>query len=203
MWLVYVNIIYTIRFKKINLFLPCLIISFTEIVLLIVLAGILKQGKTLYTITEYIRPYYILIESIIIFIFYLKINLQHKLKIAILYSVITILAILLALFYLSVINFYLSFAIFEFLLININAITIFIYNINSREKLIRNDNLIINNGLFIFINFTMPFYLIQNFIPPKSYIMETLEFINTIGYCIFYYTILLSMKWQIKNLQLS
>ncbi len=203
MWLVYVNIIYTIRFKKINLFLPCLIISFAEIVLMFMLTGILQKQNTFKIIMEYIRPNYLLIELIIIFIFYLKINLNTKLKNAILYLVISVLVILLTLLYLRITNFYLSFAIFEFLLININAITIFISNINSTERLIRNDNLIINNGLFLFINFTMPFYLIENFIPPKSYIIYTLEFINTIGYCIFYYTILLSMKWQIKNLQLS
>jgi hypothetical protein len=202
-WLVYVNIIYTIRFKKINLFFPCLIISFTEIFLTFILSGILQKQNALKTIMENIRPNYILIEVIIIFIFYLKINLKPKLKIAILYSVVSLLVTFLTLLYLRIINFYLSFAIFEFLLININAIAIFIYNINSGEKLIRNDNLIINNGLFLFINFTMPFYLIENFVPPKSYITYTLEFINTIGYCIFYYTILLSMKWQIKNLQLS
>jgi hypothetical protein len=118
-------------------------------------------------------------------------------------SLFRIFIILLTLFYWRITDFYLSLAIFEFLLINIYAITIFISNINNKEKWVRNDKLIINNGLFIFINFTMPFYMIENFIPPKSVILYTLDFINNIGYCIFYFTILLSMKWQIKNIQLS
>ena len=202
-WLVYTNIIYTIRFKKINIFLPCLIISFTEIIVMIIFTALLKDGNAASKITEYLNPIYILIESIIIFIFYLNFNLIPKLKTAILYSVISILIILITLLYLRVSNFYLSLAIFEFLLINIYAITIFISNINNNEKWIWNDKLIINNGLFIFINFTIPFYLIESLTTPKSVILYTLDFINTIGYCIFYFSILLSMKWQIKNLQLS
>jgi hypothetical protein len=200
---VYINIIYTSRFKKINIFLPCLIISFTEIIIMIVFTALLQDGNTASKITEFLLPIYILIESTIIFIFYLNFNLIPKLKIAILYSVISIFIILLTLFYWRITDFYLSLAIFEFLLINIYAITIFISNINNKEKWVRNDKLIINNGLFIFINFTMPFYMIENFIPPNSVILYSLDFINNIGYCIFYFTILLSMKWQIKNIQLS
>ena len=201
--LLYVNIIYVRRFKKINIFLPCLIISFFEIVLMIIFTGVLDQGQNILKITEYTRPIYILTESIIIFIFYLNFNLIPKIKSAILYSVISIFIIIVTLLYWEVTNIYLSLAIFEFLLINIYAITIFISNINNNEKWIWNDKLIINNGLFIFINFTIPFYLIESFISPKSVILYTLDFINNIGYCIFYFTILLSMKWQIKNIQLS
>ncbi len=203
LWLVYINIIYTIRFKKINIFLPCLLISFIEIIVMIIFTALLKDVNTASKITEFLHPIYILIESIIIFIFYLKFNLIPKLKNATLYSIISIFIILVSLLYLRVTNFYLSLAIFEFLLINIYAITIFISNITNKEKWISNDKLIINNGLFIFINFTIPYYLIESFISPKSFILYTLDFINTIGYCIFYFTILLSMKWQLKNIQLS
>ncbi|MEN9963507.1 MAG: hypothetical protein RL582_602, partial [Bacteroidota bacterium] len=95
---------------------------------------------------------------------------------------------------------YMGLIIFEFLVINISALGIFYSLLNKTNNELNYGDSILNSGFFIFINVTAPYYLINDSIFFSSEkILDTLRFINYLGYSIVFITIIKSLKWQIKN----
>ncbi len=54
----------------------------------------------------------------------------------------------------------------------------------------------INNGLFIFVNFTAPFYFISIFLAKQNTQPIDLSFITYLGYIILYTSIFKSLRWR-------
>jgi hypothetical protein len=82
-------------------------------------------------------------------------------------------------------------------MINTFAINIFYSEIEKPNFKWQQSNLIINNGLFAFINFTVPLYIISD----KGFFNEeeikySIAFINEIGYMIIFISLIKSLKWK-------
>ncbi|MEY4660235.1 MAG: hypothetical protein RLZZ42_187 [Bacteroidota bacterium] len=191
------------KFKKIDIFLPCITLSCVEIILAIYFTGFNNDYKQFAEFSQYYHTIYIVIESILIAVFYFNLNATNRIKYIISYVIITIFLLLFVAVILEYCSVYLGLVIFEFFLVNVNALSIYFISIKSNKFEIRNDELIINNGLFIFINFTAPYFIIDQSAEDYNYILNSLKFINSFGYCIFCFTNILSIKWKIKNLQIS
>ena len=194
---------YSIKFRKIDIFLPCITLSCIEIILAIYFTGINNDYNQFAEFSQYYHTVYIAIESFIIAVFYFNLNTTKRIKHIISYVIIAIFLLLCIAVILEFCSLYLGLVIFEFFLVNVNALSIYFIAIKSNKFEIRNDELIISNGLFIFINFTAPYFIVDQSVEDYNYILNSLKFINSLGYCIFCFTNILSIKWKIKNLQIS
>lgn len=194
---------YSIKLKKIDIFLPCILLSCVEIILAIYFTGFNNEYKKFADFSSYYHSIYIIIESIIISIFYFRVTSKNTNKSIIMYLLITIFLSLSIAVIFKYFSLYLGLVIFEFFMVNVNALSIYFMAIKNNKFNIRTDELIISNGLFIFINFTAPYFIIDQSVDNYSYLLNPLKFINSIGYCIFCFTNILAIKWKIKNSQIS
>jgi hypothetical protein len=86
--------------------------------------------------------------------------------------------------------------IFELLFINFSFGFFFTKNLEEEYSVKTKKIISINYGLFIFVNFTTPFYFINIFLAKQNLKVPDLNFITYIGYIIFYSTIIKSLKWK-------
>lgn len=86
--------------------------------------------------------------------------------------------------------------VFELLYINFSFGYFFTKNLEIEYSYKTNRLIIINYGLFIFVNFTTPFYFINIFLLKNNIEAPDLNFITYIGYTILYLTIIKSLKWK-------
>jgi hypothetical protein len=87
--------------------------------------------------------------------------------------------------------------IFELLFINFSFGYFFTKNLEEEYSPKLKRLVIINYGLFIFINFTTPFYFMNIYLAKQNNLAPDLNFITYIGYIILYSTIIKSLKWKI------
>lgn len=200
---VYVNLIYSLKTQTIDLFFPCIFLSFVELVLAIYFTGILNYYNEFAEFSKKFHLFFILSETLTVCIFYLRETIHNKMdmKIWILLLCLFFITIFLAIF--NVTSYYISLVLFEFFIINTCSISIYFSAIKNKDFNLKQDKFIINNGLFIFINFTAPYFIIDESIDSNYFILSALKFINSIGYCIFFISNILSIKWKIKNLPQS
>ena len=86
--------------------------------------------------------------------------------------------------------------IFELLFINFSFSFFLIKNLEIEYTPIISRLVIINYGLFIFINFTTPFYFINIYLAKQNIETPDLHFITYLGYIILYSTIIKSLRWK-------
>ena len=87
--------------------------------------------------------------------------------------------------------------VFELLFINFSFGYFFTKNLEVEYSSRTNRLVIINYGLFIFVNFTTPFYFVNIYLLKHNIEVPDLNFITYIGYIILYSTIIKSSKWKI------
>lgn len=200
---VYINLIFSIKTEKIDLFFPCIFLSFLELVLSLYNTGIQNNYAEYAEFSSRFHLFYISFETITIAIFYVSIANQSKMDSKIWLLLFCILIILIFFVIFEVTSFYISLVLFEFFIINICSISIYILAIKNEDFKLRPDKFYINNGLFLFINFTVPYFIIDESNQSNLMILKALKSINSIGYCIMFISNILSKKWNIKNLQQS
>lgn len=178
-----------------------LFFSFLDNLKIVIIFEILRNEKLQNSISEIYQPLYIILEIFTVFIFYqFGKSTRNIIKDRTNVILIIVLSILILLNLTKIISFYLLLVIFEFLMINTFAIKLFYSEIdNPNIKRLKSDS-IINNGLFAFINFTVPLYIISD----KGIFNEvemkyTIGFINEIGYLIIFLSLIKSVKWKIQN----
>ena len=116
-------------------------------------------------------------------------------------SIIITSIILSILFYLLLklnLNFITFTIIIVFELIFINFSFGYFFNLSMEKSfLTKKPNLIsINNGFFIFVNLTSPFYFITLLLEKQNMESYNLDFINHIGYIILHLSIIIYYKWK-------
>ncbi len=187
--------------KKIHLFLPMLVFSFLDNLIIVIIFDILRNEKLQDSISEIYQPLYIILEIVTVFIFYqFGKSSRNIIKDRTNLILIVVLLILFVLDLTKIISFYLILVIFEFLMINTFAIKLFYSEIDNPNFSRPKSDSIINNGLFAFINFTVPFYIISdNGIFFEDEIKYTVAFINEIGYMIIFLSLIKSVKWKTLN----
>ena len=154
-----------LRDLKIFILIPAL--SFVDSFSLIFLTQILDQKNSFYVFSEYFQIVYLSSELAIIIIFYLKSILRIQFKFYYFISII-ITIILLSLRYFLGLNIAIDylpiFVVIESLIVNIFFGILISYKIKEDGIEISQWANIINNGLFLFVNTTTPYYLTINYL---------------------------------------
>lgn len=147
---------------------------------------IIKQDKLLFiNFSVYTQFLYQFLELIIIFHFYLKTEIKESEFFKFSKLVLTAYSmILLFIFKYSEIEIF--FTVFNLLIINFFSIRFFIAEFNENHFQ-TNSFKYIRFGLFIFANFTAPYYIIENNLEINHpTIIRSLNFISDIGYTILF-----------------
>ena len=188
--------------KKLHLFLPLIFFSALDYTYSLVTIDIFNRIDLFEKASKVYQPIFICLEIIIVAKFYKVGNPIKKLLFDTTNKIILISFIIFTLMVFSnLISFYLSLVLFEFILINSFAIKTYYSIIQSSETELSESDLIINNGLFTFINLTAPFYIISDsgFFNEKK-LEYSIFFINEIGYMIIFFCLIRSIRWKNKNL---
>jgi len=191
----------SLRAKKIHLFLPMLFFSFLDNALIVLIFEILRNEKFHDSFSKIYQPAYIIIEIVTVFIFYqFGKSSRNIIKDKTNIILIMVLFFLFLLYLTKIISFYLILVIFEFFMINTFAIKLFYSEIEKPILTRPQSDSIINNALFAFVNFTIPFYIISdNGFFNEEEIQDAAAFINEIGYMIIFISLIKSVKWKIQN----
>lgn len=186
---------------KIFVWLP--ILSFIDSFSLILFVTVLDQQKTFLFFSSYFQIIYLISELAIIIFFYSRIIFNVKSK-SFYFITIIILFLLLSSRYFTdvhIANDYLPvFVVIEALIINICFGILISHKFKDDSFNIGVWANHINKGLFLFINTTSPYYLVNNFFDTNEEILNTyLNFIGSLGYIILFYHIYKAKKcYQLK-----
>lgn len=182
------------------LLLFTLVLSIIDITSNIILIDILKK-KSIFikfaTIQQYV--FYLFETTTIIHFYHILISKRNywiKTVTMIIASIILSL-LLYSLFKLNI-NFITFTIVIVFELIFINFSFGYFFNLSIEKSfLTKKPNLnLINNGLFIFVNITSPFYFITLLLEKQNTETYNLDFINHIGYIILHLSIIIYYKWK-------
>jgi hypothetical protein len=178
-----------------------LFFSFLDNALIVLIFEILRYEKFHDSFSEIYQPTYIIIEIVTVFIFYqFGKSSRNIIKDKTNIILIMVLFFLFLLYLTKIISFYLILVIFEFLMINTFAIKLFYSEIEKPNLTRPQSDSTINNALFAFVNFTIPFYIISdNGFFNEEEIQDAAAFINEIGYMIIFISLIKSVKWKIQN----
>lgn len=185
--------------KSLNwIFLPYCLLSIADISSYYLFISIFKNAEIFQRISLYIQTSFIYVELLVIIIFYLKIISKYW------FTVATVLIIPIAYTFSIYTKNYLglnnemnmsTFLIFFELTFIIFSFTIFTYLSFDNLRFENYQNT--NNGFFIFITLTAPYYFLSNYIDsthPK--LTPNLYFINALGYSILFWCISKDLKWN-------
>jgi hypothetical protein len=189
------------RSKFENLIFITLIFSILDIVSNYVFIDFIKSEKMFERFANINQYLFYLFETLTIIFFYNELNgKKNNIKNTIIFGGFSI-ATTLLFFTISTIDssfFTLTLVIvFELLFINFSFGYFFTKNLEVEYSSNTKRLVIINYGLFIFVNFTTPFYFISIFLSKQNLEAPDLNFITYIGYIILYSTIIKSLKWKI------
>jgi hypothetical protein len=178
-----------------------LFFSFLDNALIVLVFEILRYVKFHDSFSKIYQPIYIILEIVTIFIFYQFRKSSRKIiKDRTNIILVMVLFFLVLLYLTKIISFYLILVIFEFLMINTFAIKLFYSELEKPNLTRPQSDLIINNALFAFINFTVPLYIISdNSFFNEEEIQYAAAVINEIGYLIIFISLIKSVKWKIQN----
>ena len=190
-----------LRDLKIFILIPAL--SFIDSFSLILLTQIFGQKNSFYVFSEYFQIVYLSSELGIIIIFYLKSILRIQFKFYYFISII-ITAILLSLRYFLGLNIAIDylpiFVIIESLIVNIFFGILISHKIKEDGIEISQWANKLNNGFFLFVNTTTPYYLTINYLDNHQEVATTyLNFIGSFGYIILFYHIYKAKKCYLLN----
>jgi len=182
----------------INLFTWVLILSVIDNFIYIIIVIILKNPSLFFEIIKYSQSFYQSVEYSVVCFFFVKI-IKQNIYTKILKLIVLIIAVIAFIFAINGKNLFetniLVFVILEIIIVNISSSIIFIGEINESNTDIPRSNVILAKGLFVFINFTAPYFLISNFLGENyNYLTKSLNFINDIGYIIFFISLYKSYK---------
>lgn len=161
---------------------------------------LIKQDKTLFTnLSAYTQLLYQFLEIIIIFHFYLKTEIK-EFKF---FNISKLILIASSIFLLIIFSNYnekdILITIIELVIINIFSIRFFFSNFKSKHYQ-ESSFKYISFGLFIFANFTAPYYIIENKLEiNQPSIIRSLNFINDLGYTILFAFINKEIKCIVKK----
>ncbi len=162
--------------------------------------AIVRSNKESFTIlSEHTQLIYLVVEIYVITDFLLKSTIKDN-HISNKYSFLTY-TIPFTLILINYLFFNVDFliVILELVIINLFSIKYFL-NYYNTTKINRNRNRHLITGLFIFINMTAPYYIIQSNIESNAaYMMSYINFINDLGYTILFISIIKEIKWVTKN----
>lgn len=185
--------------KHLRGFLVLSILSSIDTISYVYVAIIRLNKNSFSTLSEYTQIIYLVIEIYVIINFLTRATLKDN-NISYKYSFL----IFLLPFTLILIN-YLYFDI-NFLIVMIELVVInffsikFFLNQYKTTCVSRNRNRYLISGLFIFINITAPYHIIQSRIETNApFIMNYINFINDLGYVILFSSIIKEIKWETKK----
>jgi hypothetical protein len=188
------------RSKFENLLFIALIFSILDITSNYIFIDFINSEKMFATFANVNQYIFYLFEILTIIFFYSELNGKKNNKII---SIIFILISVITTSFLFTISkidssfFTLTLVIiFELLFINFSFGFFFTKNLEEEYSVKTKKIISINYGLFIFVNFTTPFYFINIFLAKQNLKVPDLNFITYIGYIIFYSTIIKSLKWK-------
>lgn len=195
----YFGLRYFKRIKPLRGFLIISILSSIDSLSYLYLA-IIKSNKASFIIfSEYTQLIYLAIELYVITDFLIRTTKKDN-NISYKHSLLTfILPFTLVL--INYLYFHIDFliVILELFIINIFSIKYFLNYYNTTDSN-RNKNKYLIAGLFIFINITAPYYIIQSKIESNApYIMSYINFINDLGYIILFISIIKEIKWVTRK----
>lgn len=176
------------------------LLSFIDTLSLIVFYLIFKSENIFNVFSDYFQILYLSTELITIAFFYL--NIIRKTSNKHFFKSISISAFILVsinyFFDLNVFEEYYSlFVIIEVIIINACFGFILINSFDNEKPFISNPQIEINKGLFIFINITAPYYLVNDYLELHKTILTTYtKFINDIGYIILFIQIYKAYRWS-------
>ena len=178
-----------------------IIFSIIDIISNYLFIGYLQSQKMFAAFANINQYVFYLFEIITIILFYKELNGKKK-NIRI-FLILTALTIIITILLFKSSNIDSSFftltliVIFELLFINFSFSYFLIKNLEIENTTTDSRLVIINYSLFIFINFTTPFYFMHIYLSKLNSEIPDLHFINYIGYIILYSTIIKSLRWKI------
>ena len=182
------------------LLLFTLVSSIIDITSNIILIDILKKESIFIkfaTIQQYV--FYLFETTTIIHFYHILISKRNYWikTVTMIIASITLSLLLYSLFKLNI-NFITFTIVIVFELIFINFSFGYFFNLSIEKSfLTKKPNLnLINNGLFIFVNITSPFYFITLLLEKQNTETYNLDFINHIGYIILHLSIIIYYKWK-------
>ncbi len=196
---VYFGIKYFQKIKSIRGFILLSILSSLDSFTYLYLAIIKEEKGSFLILSNYTQIIYLIIELLVITEYLIRINLTKKIDIFQFRISITLIALILLVINFLYFRIDLLIIISELIIINIFSINYHLsfYNKNKHE---REKNKYLISGLFIFINMTAPYYIIQNNIESNApYILNYINFINDLGYSILFISIIKEIKWRIQT----
>ena len=182
------------------LLLFTLSLSIIDIISNIILIDLMKKESIFIAFASIQQYLFYLFEVTTIIYFYHILISKRKYWLKTVSIIITSI-ILSILFYLLLklnLNFITFTIIIVFELIFINFSFGYFFNLSMEKSfLTKKPNLIsINNGFFIFVNLTSPFYFITLLLEKQNMESYNLDFINHIGYIILHLSIIIYYKWK-------
>ena len=87
--------------------------------------------------------------------------------------------------------------LFELLFINFSFASLLIKQFDENISQKTERILFINYGLFIYVNFTTPFYFLNIYLSKQNTQVPDVSFINHLGYIILFSSIIMGLKWKI------
>lgn len=198
----FILLIKAIKYYKvtypINIFIWVIALSVMDTLVYVFVSIILKDKILFLEIAKYLQSIYQLVECIVIFIFFLLILKNDLLR----FIIIIVIIFILIFFSIFAINgknifeeYFLFIVIIQVLVVDICYCLIFITDIKGSNPALKNSHVILTNGIFIFINFTAPYYIISKYLYENLFsVSEYLNMINDVGYIIFFSSLLKSYK---------
>ena len=159
--------------------------------------AIIKFNKPAFiTFSNYTQIFYLGLELIVITAFFLKINITNRIILRRYVCILSILSSIIILLDILKYEIDIYIIISELLIVNIFSVKYFLsYYDRIKSEIVLYHYIV--SGLFIFINITAPYYIIQNNLESNTpYILSYINFINDLGYTILFVSIIKEIKWR-------
>ena len=198
----FILLVKAIKYYKItypiNIFIWVIALSVIDTLIYIIVSIILRDNILFLEIAKYFQSFYQLVECLVVFIYFVLILKNDLFR-----FIIKIVIIFFLLFFsISAIygknifeeNF-LFVIIIQILIVNICSCLIFITDIKGSNPELKESHVILAKGIFIFINFTAPYYIISKYLEENLFSVSIyLNIINDIGYIFFFSSLFKSYK---------
>jgi len=154
---------------------------------------------------DYIINCYLIIELIILSIFFYKINIESHLKKILLVANVILITFLCSIFFNKsnlLTEYHSEFAGIEAIIILLNCIILFVQILNDELnlKLTQSSDFLITSGIFFLFSFTCPFYILYNYTKiENSIFFSCFNLVNSTGYLFFHISIILAFKCKIRS----
>lgn len=182
------------------LLLFTLVLSITDITSNIILIDLLKKESIFIEFATILQYVFYLFEITTIIHFYHKLISKRNYWIKTVSIIIASISLSLLLYSLLKLNInFITFTIvIVFELVFVNFSFGYFFNLSLEKSFLTKKPGFnsINNGLFIFVNITSPFYFITLLLEKQNTETYNLDFINYLGYIILHLSIIIYYKWK-------